>query len=424
MFNRRRFSGHHKAPSFFGAPASLALLSVMLLFWTLSEGIVSFITPLKIEESGVSDTMLGVILGTSSIAGAVFDLLAARLFHNTYYKRVFAGMFGLCLLYPLIIFHATVPALFVLGMIVWGVYYDLRNIGNFDFIARTTNSKTSAHNFGVLQVFQSVGWIVGPILVGFLVGEEVGWKPFVAIYIFLAIAIFFFVLLCFLTGKRHSPEQKTQRKECKRGSWSEAKLLSRVGYVLFPALVTIFFLNFTDAFFWSIGPLFAEHIGLGQWAGLFVTAWSLPGLLLGWHAGKIAIKYGKERTAYVGQLLGSLCLIPLFLFTTGPAVLITVFVAASFTSLSWPAIQGAFADYISSRPDLDKEIESLEDLYTNLGYAIGPMLAGFMADTVGYAHTFTMLGVLGAATALTLIITHPKRIRLFKDRPALICEVE
>lgn len=395
------------------------------MFWTLAEGIVSFIVPLRIEEQGFSDTMMGIILGTSSIAGAVFDLIACRLFKNTFYKRIFAIMFAFCLLFPLILMQAATPLMFVLGMVVWGIYYDLRNIGSFDYVARTTEKEDNAQVFGLMQVCSSIGWILGPILVGFLVGESVGWKPFIAIYIFLGIAFVFFVMLYLFTGNRDAKEHKRKEKECRRGTWSEAKMMGRVAFVLFPSLVVIFFLNFTDAFFWSIGPLFAEELGLGVWAGLFVTAWSLPGLLLGWLAGKIAKEHGKERTAYIAQLLTSVCLIPIFFLeqVSGLAVLGAVFVGASFASITWPSMQAAFADYIKEREDLAKEIEGIEDLYTNLGYVFGPILAGLAADTFGYGPSFSMLGVVVAIVALILIITRKKAIHLGKNAPAMICDV-
>lgn len=424
MFHRRRFSVPRKRPSVFGAHASLYLMCAMMLFWTLSEGIVSFIVPLKIEEGGVSDTMLGVILGSSSIAGALFDLIAVRLFKDTYYKRIFSVMFALCLAFPLILMNATTPLLFLLGMVVWGVYYDLRNIGNFDYIARTTEKKDNAKNFGVLQVFQSIGWILGPIIVGFLVGEQVGWEPFAAIYIFLGIALACFVILALVTGDRKSPvHAKQEAKECRRGSWSEIRMMGQTARVILPALLVIFALNFTDAFFWSIGPLFAEHLGLDGLAGVFMSAWSIPGLLLGWHAGKIAVKFGKERTAYVAQFLGAVCLFPLASINHGIAVIGIVFVAAMFTSVAWPAIQGAFADYIEQRPDLEKEIEGLEDFYTNLGYVFGPMLAGFLADMLGYGATFSLLGFMVAAFSLFLVSSYRKRINLHRNGPLLICDI-
>lgn len=422
MIPRKRFSGHHKSNSN-GAHASLYLVCAMSLFWTMSEGIVSFIAPLKIEEAGFSDTMMGVILGTSSIAGALFDLVAVRLFKDTYYKRIFAAMFFLCLIFPLVLAQATTPLFFVLAMAIWGVYYDLRNIGNYDFVARTSADENSSGHFGLIQSFQSVGWILGPIISGFLIGETVGWKSFAAIYVFLGIALVCFLGLAALKGKETDSSEERSARECRRGVWSEVRMLGKVGRILFPALLLIFFLNFTDAFFWTIGPLFAEHLGLGIWAGLLLTAWSLPGLLLGWIVGTKIRAKGKEHIAIRAQFIAACCLIPIAFAGHALAVIFLVFVAACFSSIAWPAIQGAFADYIKERRDLDKEIEGLVDLYTNLGYVFGPILAGICADTLGYGGTFTALGIFGATTALILYFSVHKRISMKRDGPPLICDI-
>lgn len=397
----------------------------MMLFWTLSEGMVSFIVPLRIAEAGFSDTMLGIIIGTSSIAGALFDLVACRVFKNTFYKRIFGLMFILCLIFPLILMQATTLVAFVIGMAVWGIYWDLRNIGNFDYIARTTEKEGSVHAFGLVQVFQSIGWILGPILVGFLAGEAVGWEPFAAIYIFLGLGIVFYVLLCLWKGNSKQKPELDELEPCRRGSWSEARMMGLLAFALFPALFGIFFINFVDSFFWSIGPLFAEELGLGVFAGLFMTAWSLPAILLGWQAGKVALKFGKERVAYGAQFLAVLCLIPIFLVSTiGIAVIALIFVAASFTALAIPAYQSMFTDYIQERKDLAKEIEGLEDLYTNLGYVFGPMLAGLSADLLGYGQTFSLLGiVVGVAAALLYWANKNKKLAFHQKAPPLICDV-
>ncbi len=395
-----------------------------MLFWTLSEGMVSFIVPLKIQNAGFTDTMLGVIIGTSSIAGALFDLVACRLFRNIFYKRIFGFMFILCLSFPLILMHAGTLLAFVIGMGVWGVYYDLRNIGNFDYIARTTVRSDSTRAFGLIQVFQSVGWILGPIIVGFLAGEAVGWKPFAAIYVFLGLAFSFFIALCVAAGNKRALENSHKEKECRRGTWSEARMLGSVGRVLFPTLLAVFFINFVDSFFWSIGPLFAEALKLGFLAGLLMTAWSLPSMLLGWHAGRIAARYSKERTAYGAQFASALCLIPIFFVSSGVAVVAMVFVAASFAAIAIPAFQSMFTDYIEVRGDLEKEIESLEDLYTNLGYVFGPILAGFSSDLLGFNTTFGILGAVVALIGFALIIVDRRdTVPFVQKAPPLICDI-
>jgi len=63
----------------------------------------------------------------------------------------------------------------------------------------------------------------------------------------------------------------------------------------------------------------------------------------------------------------------------------------------------------------EKEIEGLEDFYTNLGFVIGPILAGVIADKMGNQTAFSVLGVFGAMMALLLFKITPRQINVLKD---------
>jgi len=394
---------------------SLYLLSTMLLFWAIYEGIVSYMTPLIISANGISESLMGIIIGTSSIAGAFFDFIACRIFKNTYYKRVFLVMFTICLIYPFILFKANSFALYLLAMAIWGVYYDLRNIGNFDFVARHTDKSDHVSSFGVIQVFQAVGFLIAPIIVGFLIADQFNYKPLVMAWVFVIIAVIFFALLYLLKDKGTSALGPSYRE--RKRTWRGLLLIwGDLGRILLPVLILTFMLNFIDAFFWTIGPIFAESLNsMKEFAGFFMTAYSLPALLVGWIVGVLARKYGKKKTAFVALFIGSLFLASTYFFNQAIFLILNIFVASMFISMSWPSINGAYADYISETPDYEKEITGLEDFFTNLGYVLGPMLAGIIADHLGNSGAFSILGLAGAITAIILIIITPRKINVSQE---------
>mgnify|MGYP001614011813 CR=1 FL=1 len=94
----------------------LYAIAMMILFFSIFNGIVAYITPLLMEERGLSKTMLGIIYGTSSVAGALFDFLLCRFLSKTNFRRVFIFMFAICLVYPLILIKATTAVLFIIPM--------------------------------------------------------------------------------------------------------------------------------------------------------------------------------------------------------------------------------------------------------------------------------------------------------------------
>jgi len=387
------------------------ILGLMVLFWSIFDGVMSYVAPLVIERGGLSNTLIGIIIGTSSVAGALFDFLACRIFKNTFYKRMFLIMFGLCLAYPFILLKTNSFLLYAIAMVIWGVYYDLKNIGEFDFISRYANKKEHSDSFGLIQVFQSVGYLIAPILVGVLIAENLDWKPFALSWIFLLISIMFFAVLYLLNAKKGKAENKRMKR--RRSMWIEASLWKKIGYIILPILILTLFLNIVDSFFWTIGPLFAESLAeIHQFAGFFMTAYLLPALLVGWFVGKLTRKYGKKKTAFISLMIGSALLLPLYLTNNPFLIIIEIFAASIFLALSWPAINGAYADYISETSGYEKEIETLEDFYGNLGYIVGPILAGVISDRIGNGNAFVALGAAGLFVAIFLLFITPKKINV------------
>ena len=394
---------------------ALYLLALMTLFWAIYEGTISYMTPLIISERGFSVTMMGIIIGTSSIAGAIFDFIACRIFTNIYYKRIFLIMLSLCLIYPFLLSQANTFILFLLTMSIWGVYYDLKNIGNFDFISRQVEKEDNVSSFGLVQIFQSVGLLIAPLITGFLLADGFNYQPLAMAWIFLVIAFSFFLILYFLKDKHAPHPERTYRGRKK--TWLGLILIwGDLGKILLPVLILTFMLNFIDAFFWTVGPLFAESLeSMKRFAGLFMTAYSLPALLVGWIIGGLAKKHGKKKTAFAALFIGSIFLTGIY-FITLPALLIfMVFGASFFISMAWPAIQGAYADYISETPSHEKEIAGLQDFFTNIGYVLGPMSAGFIADNLGGQGAFSFLGVIGMGVAAILFLVTPRKTNVNKE---------
>jgi len=392
---------------------TLYILALMLLFWAIYDGILSFVSPLIITQAGISGTLMGIIIGTSSISGAFFDFIACRIFKNTLFRRMFLIMFILCFIYPLLLYQAKSFWMFLIAMAIWGIYYDLKNFGEFDFIGKHIQPIDHSSSFGVLQVFISLGYLLAPILAGFMIGEVVGWKPFVLSWIFLGISIIFFLGLLILTKKSKSTTINSKKSPRKINFFMEISLWKKISKTILPVLLLTLLLNFVDAFFWTIGPLLAEEFkNMQQFSGFFMTAYSLPILFIGWFIGPLTAKYGKKKTALIGLLIGSILLIPLFIFKNFLPTIGIVFISSVFMSLAWPSINGAYADYISETKSAEKEIEGLEDFFCNLGYVIGPISAGFLFDLIGSSAAFSVLGLLGVVSAIVLLIITPKHIQV------------
>jgi MFS transporter, DHA1 family, multidrug resistance protein len=387
--------------------------SVVVLFFSIFDGIISYISPLIITEAGLSKTVMGLIIGSSSFFGAVFDFLLCRLFIKTSFRRVLLVMFVICLVYPLILWQAKIVWVYLIAMALWGLYYDLYSFGKFNFVGRYNKEDHSA-SFGVISVFENLGYVIAPLIAGLVIFDLVDWRSFVLAAIFIVIA--FIAYLFFLNQIKSDSFSRDEDAACKKINFiNELKLWKKVGSWIWPLLILSMTISMSEAIFWTIGPLFAENFSFQAFDGLFLTAYALPPLLTGWFIGSFTAKVGKKKTGYFSFIAGSLML-ELLIFISSPyMIVLVIFLSSFFMSLSWPSISGAYADYIAESPKVEKEIEGVEDFFSNLGFIIGPILAGILSDHFEYGQVFAFIGSLSCMIAIILMLLTPKKINIQVD---------
>jgi MFS family permease len=144
-----------------------------------------------------------------------------------------------------------------------------------------------------------------------------------------------------------------------------------------------------------------------------MTAYSLPSLMVGWIVGAITVKLGKKRTAYGSLIIGMALLACMTLVQSSFLItIILIFFASMFVSIALPTVNGVYADLITEKAQYEHEVESLSDFYTNLGFVIGPISAGIMADAFGNAGAFSIVGIVGLIIALFLYRIAPEKIHI------------
>ena len=381
------------------------VFGALLLFFALYDGIISYLLPLVVTEHAISKTMLGMIFATAAVSGAFFDFAIYRIFKNAFYRRLFFAMFAAAAAYIFIIWSAELILLYFAAMAIWGFYYDLKSFGTLDFVSRYSEKKEISGNFGIIQSFQAVGYLLAPLIAGFLIIDIVDWQPFAAAVVFLVISALFFALLLVKAHgmKQHIPQHEKPR----RGFAGELAGWKRAGSAMLPILFLGAFATVIDSFFMAIGPLLAESMPIEPFDGIFMFAYYLPPLFMGGLVGLVASRFGEKNTALFGLLIGAALLSLISFFSSPLAVVFIVFASACFTSMLLPIVQGTYARLIRKSPSQKKEIQELGDFASNFGYIIGPVAAGMIADALGNAAAFSVLGIAGIGAAAVLFATMP-----------------
>jgi len=386
------------------------ILGLIILFWSLFDSIITYLTPVILSAHHFSNTQIGMIIGFSSLAGALFDILITKIFTKSSFRRFFIFLFIICMLYPLVLGYADSIFVFLIAMAMWGVYYDFYGFGIFDFISKYTNKDSHSQGFGIINMSKTLGQIIAPIIIGFTLIGIVYWKLFFLAWIFLGIAVILFVVLLWklknissiINDTNNNINETNHHK--KRSLLFEVNIWTKIARFMVAPLIVTFFLFTIEAFFWTLAPLFAES-NMTSFGGFFLAAYGIPILISGWFIGKITSKYGNRRTAFYGLLIGSVLLSLFFLVSSNPwFIIILIFVAAMFFTIAMPSINGTYSDCIVASPELEKEIEGLEDLAFNTAYIFGPILAGLLSDLTSIPLAFSILGGAGAIIALSLIL--------------------
>jgi len=391
------------------------LLGFMFFFWTLFDGLIAYIAPILITSRGFSATEMGLIIASSNIFGLIFDFILVRFLKNTNYRRLFLIVYLLCFAYPIFLWLSKSVGVFLISMMIWGLYGDLNNFAIYNFLGRHSKEEDHCRDSGIVDLSRGLGYLIAPIISGILVVEAIDFFPVSLSISFLAISMTLFVLLIGLKIKEESTI--LEHKAHNYNFLKELSVLRKIGKLLLPVLLFNIAIHIFDALIWTIGPIYSQNFpNFEDFGGFFMTAYSLPTLLFLWLADPVSKRFGKKRTAYLSFFLGCVFVLPLAVVSNPVPILIFMFISSIVSALAWPAIRGAFTDYIAESPSYGKEIETLNDLSCNVGYIIGPIIGGIMVDNIGYNNMFLVISIAGMSLTLFLFLITPRNIRVVVHR--------
>ena len=163
--------------------------------------------------------------------------------------------------------------------------------------------------------------------------------------------------------------------------------------------------NLNDGMIWGLLPLILAGVGfsiseIGLVAAVYPTVWGLGQLV----TGKLADLLPKKSLLFWGMFLQGVCLL-LLISADSFRTYVTLCVGLGVgTALVYPTFLAGIAEY--SAPDQRAKSIGVFRLWRDLGYAIGALLTGILADFFGTAVS------LGAIAILTLLSSLVIKLRM------------
>lgn len=161
--------------------------------------------------------------------------------------------------------------------------------------------------------------------------------------------------------------------------------------------------NLNDGMMWGLLPLIllSKHFTqtqIGMLTAIYPTVWGLSQLF----TGKLSDKYSKRMLLFFGMLLQAVAILFLTIAETNIHFIIIGVSLGFGTALVYPTFINAIADY--THPTQRAETLGVFRLWRDLGYAIGAIITGLLADKFGISFSIMFIGILTALSAFIVLV--------------------
>jgi len=391
----------------------LAVMLSILFFLYLGDAIVSDWVPAYMQSTLGGSLLMGLMMSFSSLVGFVADLVLPQLFRRVAERRMvmlaissvfmIAGVFLWTTHFPLV-------ALFLLGMGIWGLYYEFLNFGLSSYVAKNTSIATRSGVWSIMGAVGSIAYCLGPLIGNMLFA----WKGNLAIiFAYASLALVSYMVWLAVGYRREKKNVEGERKS------AGINILEEIGHwrALFkhvwPILLVSYLLGVVDATFWTTGVVLSDALLKKNWiGGLFLSAYTLPAILLGFLVARLGIYKRKKKLAEFFLLMASLLMAGLGTVNSTAAMVVLALLTGAMMSTAWPLTSAVYSDILARMGREQKHLTGMSSSMVNLSYITGPVVAGLIANTLGEKKTMMWVGVFVALVALVLLFVTPRKLKL------------
>jgi len=171
--------------------------------------------------------------------------------------------------------------------------------------------------------------------------------------------------------------------------------------------------NLNDGMVWGLFPILLISKGftlqdMGVIVATYPAVWGLGQLF----TGKLADQYCKKTLLFLGMFMQGVALLGMIWAQTFSTFLILSALLGLGTAIVYPTFLAAISDY--THPDQRPKSIGIFRLWRDLGYAIGAILTGLLADRFGLMAPIAAIGLLTIASSIIVklrMTCAPKKIR-------------
>lgn len=382
---------------------------VILFFILLSDSVLADWVPGYLQEALGSPLKMGLMMAISSLVGVSVDLIFPQLLRRVGVRRIASGaMIGSLLFLFTLLSHTwwEYAVILVVGMAVWGIYYELDSFMTQQFVAGVAPKDQRSSVWGVIGMVRSLAYFLGPLIGAWLIqwGDRA--------VVFSAMGILILAYLAFMLV--NLPQSSKEELEWEEISITEElKHWMVLGRRVWPILLASLMGGIIDATFWTTGVVLNDRLAEIHYSGgWLVSAYMLPFLFVGLIVAKWGVDEGKKRWAQIFLLIAGLCLLSFWWVSSIALMLIVAMLVGASLSAAWPLVDSVYTDLVARARRGKKHIMGMSAAMYGGAYVIGPIIAGFLNERVGDLQSFAVVGVGVVMISIILLLTTPKKLAL------------
>jgi len=387
--------------------------AIIIFFIFLADAMMSYTVPVLLTNHLNSSFLMGIIIGTSSIAGISCDFLFTKFFNRKNYVFFGIWLFLIAFSFPSsLLFLPRNIYVFLLAMIIWGVYFELIKFTQFQYINKHVHYKDHTKSWGIFEFTHAFSLFLAPLIAGFLLSKNENLSLSVSIIIYLT-GFSLFIFYEVFRNKKIDFSQTNIQNAGSRTSAIEIKIWKIILKKLWPIWLMFFALALTDTSFWTIGVLLSEKLKTDNFLGLLILpSYKIPFLFMPFFAQKFSNRLGKKRTIFVSSIIGGLILFIGTIFIHTSNLVFVIFAFSIFISICYPLIYATFEDYVSRSDESQNDIIGIQNSAFSAAYIIGPMLAGLLSTFLEYELIIGLFGLNLVIFAYIALIFTPRKIKI------------
>lgn len=386
-------------------PKSIKLISLVMFLYSLGWGIVTPFLPMYYQSIFGSYTKVGIVTALLPIFAILLDIPMGIIANSVSKRRMM--QVALLLYMPFSSFFLSLKSL--VDFTLFRMYHAAAATS----LWISAESYTRYHSppwkarlsISLYDAAGTLSLIIGPVIGGLLFGIY-GFKLLYAISVFAGFAL----LLSFFMPD-HDPHSKLSKTVSGMLHWRKLKDLYHELLNNKPLLKInffMFFFRFCISFIAMLLPLFLKELGASYFKiGIIFSLFYLPLVFEPFFAMFASQKY----TLKIGFFFSGVLFLLLFLNTDLTSVFIYSLLLALCFAAIIPSIQGRITNLMPK--DKIGDFTGFGFVFADLSGALGPLIAGIIADALGIKFVF-LIGAVITVFLGVLTLTRGYKDALFE----------